>query len=132
MTGSRQFGCPQCYGSQPEAMWNAISDFSHVARLVDESHFTVNVLECPHCRQRWVKVFTEEIDWVGGNDPQRWTVFPVTTEESQTIVSQGENVSMDLLEKLGRSRRFLRYEWPKEGDKRFVWREGGMIVGPHD
>jgi hypothetical protein len=125
-------GCPQCYGGEPEEVWQAIPKFPLVARLVDESHLIVSVIACPNCQQRWVKVFTELIDWVNGEDPQRWVVLPVTSEESRTLISQGENEDIDLIEALWRHRRFLCMDWPKGSEKRPSWRDGGLVVGPHD
>ncbi|MGE5838866.1 MAG: hypothetical protein ACM34H_02955, partial [Deltaproteobacteria bacterium] len=72
------FGCESCWPASPESAWKARLSQSIDARLIDESHFAVMISSCPKCRQRFVTVFTEMVDWADGEDPQFTTVIPVT------------------------------------------------------
>jgi hypothetical protein len=61
--GAKQdFGCEHCWPSTADAAWEARGALTHVQDLIDESHFHVMILACPHCSQRFVSVFTETID----------------------------------------------------------------------
>ena len=101
-----------------------------VKPLVDESHFTVIIRSCAKCRQRFVSVFTETIDWADGEDPQFWTVLPITEQEVATL-SQAGSVITSVLNMLAPQRRSLRRDFPKGEDPTEYW-SSGILVGPHD
>lgn len=63
------FGCKRCWPPSAGAAWKARGALTHVAELIDESHFHVMILACPRCTQRFVSVFTETVDWADGDDP---------------------------------------------------------------
>jgi len=126
------FGCDRCFQTSAEAASEARRYFIEVSRLIDESHFVVRILECPHCCQRFVSVFTEMIDWSEGDDAQYWSVLPLTVAESEQLISQGENVEIQLIESLGRDRRYLQVDFPTGKPKRMLWAAGNLWIGPHD
>src|SRR5262245_42703618 len=64
---SSNFGCVRCWPPTPNAAWEARGSLRRVADLVDESHFSVGIMACPDCAQRFVSVFTETIDWAHGD-----------------------------------------------------------------
>ena len=64
------FGCERCWPPIADAAWEARGGLTHVAELIDDSHFHVMILACPCCTQRFVSIFTETIDWEDGDDPQ--------------------------------------------------------------
>ena len=47
---------------------------------IDESHLHRNLMRCKKCGQLYFHEFAEEIDWVGGNDPQESIYAPVIDE----------------------------------------------------
>lgn len=102
----------------------------HVAELIDESHFHVMALVCRACGQRFVSVFTEQIDWADGDDPQYWQLLPITKEESDRLCEGGEP-GRAALEALGGARRCLMVDYPKGGPQKFYW-STGLSVGYHD
>jgi hypothetical protein len=89
------------------------------------------MLGCAQCGQSFVSVFTESIDWEGGDDPQYWTLLPVTPEEASDLCRQGDAVSEAALSALGPGRRSLHYDNPKGGAQRIFW-GAGLFVGFHD
>src|SRR5262245_19992797 len=80
------FGCDECWPQSAEAAWDARSRLQREAELIDESHFHVTILGCAQCRQRYVSIFAETVDWADGDDPQYWTLVPVTTSEVDALV----------------------------------------------
>ncbi len=126
------FGCESCFQGSAEAADQARRHFVELARLVDDSHFIVRVIACPNCGQRCVSVFTEWIDWSEGDDAQFWSVLPLSLEESERLMAQGELVDIHLIESLGRERRFLQVDHPTGQPKRVLWANGGLWIGPHD
>ncbi len=126
------FGCERCFQASAEELSDLRRSFIEISRLVDESHFIVRVLECPRCFQRCVSVFTELIDWVGGDDAQWWSVLPLTKAESEQLIAQGEKVEIQLIESLGRRRRYLQVDYPTGEPKRIMWEEGNLRIRPHD
>lgn len=125
------FGCPACFQADAPAAWEALHGFQHLAKLVDESHFMVHILACPRCGQRCVEVFTETIDWVDGDDPQYWSVLPVTPTEAEQLHAAGANV-VALIKTMGHDRRYLQRDYPKGGAPRIAWAGPPLWIGPHD
>ena len=76
-------------------------------------------------------MFTETIDWVDGDDPQYWSLLPVTEREAEELVALGEAAEERIVE-LGRDRRYLQADHPKGKEKRILWAQGGLLIGPHD
>ena len=129
MATTDEFGCAHCFQTTPEAAWQARLPL--VAELLDESHFTVRIQECPHCGQRFVSIFTEMIDWSAGDDAQYWSVLPLTRDESEILLAQGEGVDVKLIESFGRGRRYLQRDYPTGKPERLQW-HADLWIGPHD
>jgi hypothetical protein len=125
------FGCEGCWPAGAEAAWEARAGLDLVAELIDESHFHVTILACRGCAQGFVSVFTETIDWQDGDDPQYWTLLPITAAESADLVQQGDALSDTKLDGLGPGRRSLRLDHPKGAARRSFW-STGLFVGQHD
>lgn len=126
-----EFGCPGCCGLPPEAAWEARRRFVEVAELVDESHYHVRVLACA-CGQHFLSVFTETVDWVDGEDPQRSVLLPLTDPERARLLAPGASFATTQLDRDAGTRRFLVMDHPKHGDRTLRWQDGGFAVGPHD
>ena len=123
-----QFGCPLCYGEDADI----VSANHHTVRVtdtvIDDSHFIVSLRRCPECGQRFLRIFTEFVDWQGGDDAQYTDVVPVTEDEAKRIVQDGENVSLEYLGDLGTGRRRLQMDWPTGGPRRLGWDTGAFFV----
>lgn len=128
---TEEFGCDLCWPADACAAWGARDGLRRLKELVDESHFIVALLACPRCEQRYVSIFTEMIDWADGNDPQCWILLPITEDEAEGLIEQGASLNEMRLNALGRRRRSLRRDHPKDGPPQVSWRTG-ILVGPHD
>jgi hypothetical protein len=129
---STEFGCTRCYGDDARATWRYCAEHLVIEQsLVDDSHFIVQLRRCPTCSQPFVWVFTEFIDWVGGDDGQYRDVVPVTTAEVQMLARRGEDIDFAFIASLGRNRRYLQVDWPtgqhEEGTR---WGKGNLLVMP--
>ena len=129
--GAPELGCARCWPPEPAAAWEAHRALTRATELVDESHFHVALLVCPRCAQRFVWVFTEEIDWADGEDPQSCSMLPITQAEADGLVRDGASVTEARLSALGPGRRCLQHEYPKRAPPRTTW-GSGLFVGPHD
>ena len=124
------FGCTSCWPAAAEAAWQARSSLRVDSKLVDESHFQVTICSCQSCSQRFVLVFTETIDWVDGEDPQYWTLLPISEGEAAKL-SHGDKGIEALLNTLAPQRRSLCRDFPKGGSPNADW-SYGISVGLHD
>ena len=120
-----------CWPSSAAEGWEARGRLTHVAELIDESHFHVMILACPRCTQHFVSVFTEMIDWADGDDPQYWMVLPITGIEADDLIKQRGLLAEAALDALDPGRRSLRRDHPK-GPARHIFWGTGLNVGPHD
>jgi hypothetical protein len=123
-------GCRVCWPPSAEAAWAARGALERRARLIDESHVDVSLLRCPDCGQDYLSVWTEQIDWAGGEDPQSSTLLPLTPAEAAGLAAGGPP-DEDALEAFGSGRRSLRREHPSDGAPRLFWGRG-LRVGRHD
>ncbi len=128
---TQEFGCERCWPADAQVAWEARGGLTHMGELIDESHFHVMTLACPHCAQRYVSVFTELIDWADGEDPQYWTLLPITEAEAESLTRRGDSLDETSLNALGRARQCLRRDHPKAEPPRVFW-GSGILVGPHD
>ena len=113
------------------AAWAAMTA-TRVRHLVDESHFTVRVTACAACGQRSVVVFTERIDWSGGDDDQTWLAVPVDGDELARLEAADEGAVGATLTAMVAARRFVVRSYPTGGAISCSWRDGGFAIGPHD
>lgn len=125
------FGCEHCWPATPDAAWEARRALARASDLIDESHFYVNILACSRCTQRFVSVFTETIDWADGDDPQCWTLLPITDAEAAELVQRRRSLTEAQINGLGLERRCLQHDQPKGVVPRTSWLTG-IRVGPHD
>ncbi|MER7583956.1 hypothetical protein [Kitasatospora sp. NPDC097691] len=122
-----EFGCAQCYAEDAREAWDRQGDgFEREARVVKDSHFSVSVRRCLACSQRFVWIFTEFVDWRGGDDAQYDTIMPLTDAEAADLVA-GTLRPLDL-GALGRDRRHLNHDWPSGGSARLGWKSGPFMV----
>lgn len=122
------FGCEHCWPPVADAAWEARGVLAFVAELIDESHFHVRILACPRCAQRFVSVFNEMINWVGGSDPQYWTRLPLTKAEAADLVQQGDSFTETELYALGPGRRSLQRGCPARAKEWISWGTGIPLI----
>lgn len=91
----------------------------------------MQILACGSCQQHFLSVFTETIDWADGDDPQHWSVLPLTEAEQRTLCQRGPAPSETTLHALAPSRRSLHRDHPKAAAPHTAWGTG-VRVGPHD
>lgn len=128
---TQTFGCDRCWPSDAHAAWDARDGLTRLKDLIDESHFIVAILACPSCAQRYISVFTETIDWTGGNDPQHWSLLPITAAEAVGLIHEEASLNETRLNALGRERRSLERDHPRDGPARVFWGRG-IVANPHD
>lgn len=120
-------GCEHCYGEDAETvMQYCVKNLETTRSIVSDSHFIVSLRRCPECRQQFVAIFTEFVDWRGGDDAQYFDIVPVTPVEAKYIVNS-PNLVGDLGE-LGNRRRRVSSDWPTGGTKRISWKRGEFTV----
>jgi hypothetical protein len=118
-------GCGACIPEEPTSA--TALGLAEDARLVVESHFMVKIRSCRACGQRFLWVFAEQIDLVDGNDPQCWSVLPISPEEAEAMIEAGEDLDLDALSRLGMRRRFLRDDSPAFGPRNCLYVYGPLI-----
>lgn len=126
---AERLGCDACWPESAGIAWKAQQGLASECVLIDESHFIVKIRRCPICAQRFVSVFTERIDWLGGDDPQAWTVLPISQAEAQLLLFS-ERIEASLAD-LAPDRRALCRLYPTERGENTFW-SVGIFVGLHD
>ncbi|MGE5828154.1 MAG: hypothetical protein ACM30G_07265 [Micromonosporaceae bacterium] len=115
------FGCDACYGADAATVWASYRDgLSEEVVLVDESHLLIALRRCRRCAQAFVWIFTEAVDWDGGNDRQCRKIVPLTGDEVGALVGRrdgsrlGDQALLGDLGSLGEGRRYLYTDWPSD------------------
>lgn len=128
MTGSGlEFGCGACYGTDAISTWEHFLDgVDSDPPIVDDPHFNAAIVRCRDCAQAFLRVFTEIIDWAGGDDPQYITIVPVTDAEAIALTDGA--IPVLRAGKLGAGRRHLISDWPSGADHRLMWSFGEFLV----
>lgn len=123
-----RFGCSACWPASPAAALAASGSLAQDQALVDDSHLGVAIRSCPRCRQRFVAVFLEHVDWKGGDDTQYWTLMPITEAEATELVALDDALVIQRLHDLPKERRCLQNDHPTGGPDRVGWGRGILIV----
>lgn len=82
--------------------------FVLIETIGDDDHWWRYLLECRCCGQRYLYDFYEAVDWVGGNDPQRVMIVPISDDTELVAL---RSASRDDLEK---RRPLLVKDWPAD------------------
>jgi len=123
-------GCRSCWPAEAGAAWSARRGLGLIRELVDESHFTVKLLQCAACGQCFVSVFCETVDWADGEDPQYWVTVPVSAAEAAKLPPDAPEIE-DALAVLAPERRSLCHDYPKGGAPTSYWSRG-VALRSHD
>jgi hypothetical protein len=107
-------------------------DAKVVETLVDESHFMVSLVRCNACGRVFLKIFTELIDWSGGDDSQAWMYVPIDAVEAHKLREAGPAIDDRFLLSMNINRRFLSRVYPRGMEPRVTWGTGPLVVLPHD
>lgn len=123
------FGCAQCYGEDAKTVleW-CTKNLKTVKRIVTDSHFGVSVRACPTCEQQFIAIFTEFVDWQGGDDAQYFDIVPVTPVELAHLDQADRRLITIDLGKLGHGRKHVASDWPTGGCERVLWKHGAFHV----
>ena len=128
---AESFGCARCWPADADECYLSLPELVREISLIEESHFGVSIRSCGHCRQLFLAVFCETIDWADGEDPQFWTLLPITRDESSALSQRGSALSEAELSAVGTGRRSLRRDWPKGTPPRTYWATG-LSIQAHD
>lgn len=127
-----RFGCPACWAKKaPEsALEETRAQLEITHRVIEDSHFGVSLRACATCGQPFLAIFTEFVDWSGGDDAQYFDLVPITAEEAGQIAAAGETVSLAYLGGLGAGRRRLAMQHPTGAPESIAWVTGPFVVTP--
>ncbi len=99
--------------------------------LIDESHLIVSIQQCSACGQVFLSIFTEQIDWQGGDDSQARVLVPISADEEKVLADMPEVTERTLMS-LELKRPMLWCVHPTGQDARVMWKDGPLIILPHD
>ena len=119
--GTPSFGCDKCCNDDAFTSWKHGRNLT--ATLVDDPHFSLTITKCPDCNQKFLKVFTEIVDWVDGDDSQYWDLLPLSDDEAAEIERAGKDVSHEYIMEISEDRRHL-----KRDSHGIRWCSGGLFI----
>lgn len=111
--------------------WGRRGDLRVTERICGESHFGVTLRECPHCGQGFAFVFSERIDWRGGNDPQSTLVIPISQQEQVALRQAGDSAE-GVLRSLSPRRHLDAYFGSESASHDVQWRDAAPLLMLHD
>jgi hypothetical protein len=120
-------GCEACSGGSAEEALVKARGLERTAALVEESHFSVRLCVCPSCGQKLVSLFSEQIDWQGGDDPQLFVVMSIAEAEAEMLRGLDEDGLERAVAALADGRRFLITDFTSTR-----WSNGPLFLPRHD
>lgn len=120
-----------CLSSNVELAKKTILEGEQLSRPIEESHFSITFSRCLECDQVFIRIFTELVDWVDGDDAQRWVFCPISQKEADKLMAFDPLLPENVIS-LGISRRQLIYDWPTGKRSTLRWREEPLWISPHD
>lgn len=124
---ARPFGCETCWGEDPVAVKdNILRTCASYSTLVSGSHFAVSLIRCRTCKQLFASIFTEYVDWNGGEDPQYSVLVPLTRPEADSLIAG--QMTVHAIGPLAAGRRHLHSDWPAGATKKVYWSERAFTV----
>lgn len=118
-------GCEHRWPESAGDGWHARDALKAVVAWGDESHFILRGLACPHCACHFVSLFTETVDWPGGDDVQRWTLIPASADKFGRVASVVASSISAALREVSLALRSLRRDLP-------VQRRASGLLGERD
>ena len=119
-----------CIGEDADAAAQALRTAAVIESFVHESHFSVSLRRCGACGRVFLRIFTELIDWQGGNDSQAWISTPLNGNEAEALRSGGDWEGF--ISRMRPDHRYLAQVYPRSGDGGASWRQGKITILPHD
>lgn len=98
--------------------------------LIDDSHLIVSLRSC-ECGRQYLSVFTEVVDWVGGDDAQHHQVIEIDPELAAALVARHDLDQGDV-DELGLTGRIVAWSHPSGGVEILQAYEGSFQVPFHD
>jgi len=129
MADATTFGCAACYGDDAQVVlaYFQSGGLAIDERLSDDPHFGVTIRHCTRCQQTFLYVFTEFVDWQGGEDDQYTDVVPLSAAEAAEVRRRPSD--LPFLGSLGDGRRRLATAWPRNAPKKTIaWQTGAFAV----
>lgn len=117
-------GCSRCLLATAPLAWATVTgEATHT--FIREVHFTMHATRC-ECGQPFVVVFTERVDFHGGEDTQVELAVSVSGDELDQLEAACDELEATLT-RLVQGRRFL----VKSTGVEPRWVAGGFAIGPH-
>lgn len=115
----------------PESVANALSSYKTIAQLIDRSHITVTLISCPDCDQRWASIWTEIVDWSGGDDFMSTVILPLTHREADELTVIAEQLNTGWIKQVSDGRRYLcMFYSTAENKEKAEWSDGPLFIDP--
>lgn len=108
----------QCHLWKKDALETSdlnICNFELVHTFSEDSHFSRRLVMCKDCKQLYLKEFYEEIDWVGGEDPQYTTYIPVRDKKEAKIINRSDIFDIQSFYPK------INLDWPKGKEMTVKW-----------
>jgi hypothetical protein len=119
--------CASCRSGDAE---HDASAWRQERRCIDESHLGVSLVHCQACGAQALRIFTELIDWSGGDDSQAVLIVPLSGDPGPLA---DESALAALLADLPPGPHLARVHPRGQVDPpRWEWHQGRAAILPHD
>jgi hypothetical protein len=122
-------GCV-CRGEDPEAALRALRQSPFTTELHSRSLFEVSIQQCPACRQEYLSIFVEMMEFDGGNDSQCSLYVPINNTEASLLRTAGEKANAGFIVGMGINRRHLVKDAYRPNPGGVAWVTGPLLLPP--
>jgi len=103
-----------------------------VESFIEESHYSVRLLNCPNCGSRFLSVFSEEIDWVDSEDPMQVSIVRLIEADEARVRALSPEYGFEGLNQLRIEGDLWTKTWPSGKPLSESKGHGSLFVYPHD
>jgi hypothetical protein len=110
----------RCFGENAFVLWKT-NPWVKVTTVVQESHYSLQIVACADCHQRFARVYADF------EDAMHEDLFPVSPEVAADLVADGANISTTDLEAIGSQRR-LQFDRFSDSREIIRWTTGRLMI----
>lgn len=117
-----------CRADDPSVAHATLRKCEGLDRLVDRSHYTVDILRCRACGQLYAYVWVERVEFAKEDDSDCTVYLPITEDGARQLREAGDRVGTTELARAYTGTRYLMDSYLPPRLPTVAWYEGSLLI----